>query len=288
MARRYGLAPGLLAAALAGPALGQTTGQASFSGLSYSLVDLDLSDSAAPSILFSVPGDTPTAYFYPFVEVSVGETGPQRWESERHTAFDDKPGSSHSASVIRPLGHVTASAERGAGDSPLGQTLSAAWGSSGSGEYGGANAGADVEGSPVYFTLAPRTRVTFTATHVVQGIIDPATTRREHLASSAYLGVFKLDEQYSDFVDTRNYLSIDTLPESALSIDETQVLSISWDNPGDQPAYAAARMSLWGSAYTNPLLPVPEPAPLAMLLGGLLLLRARHKGLAQRPTGLPR
>lgn len=280
MTRRSVLALGLLAAAVTGPALGQATGQASFSNLGYTLVDLDPSDSAAPSILFSIPENPPDLYFFPYAAATVRETGPQRWDSHEYTAFDDKPGTSHTASLIRPLGHATAASEPGAGNSPPGPTLSATWSSSGSGEYGGASASATVDGAPIYFTLAPRTRVTFTATHVFQGNIDPASTRQEDVASSAYLSVFTSDERYGDAVGTRNYLSIDTLPESALSIDETQILSVSWDNPGDQPAYLAARMNLWGYSYTNSVLAVPEPAPLAMLLGGLLLLRARHAGLA--------
>lgn len=277
MARQHVLAACLLVATCAGPTKGQTQGEASLSGLGYSLVDLDLSDSAAPSILFSIPEGAPTGILYGYAEASVWMSGPQHWESDYLNAFDANRGTSRSASVSGLLGHARADGLPGPGTAALEQSLSASWGSRGSGNHGGASVVAAAETLPIYFTLAPRTRVTFSATLGVQGNIDPATIRFEHLDASAYLAVFNLYAPYSDSASTDAYLQIDTRPDSERFIDETQRLSLSWDNPGDQPAYGAARMSLWGSSYTSSLIPVPEPAPPAMLLAGvlLLLLRAR-------------
>jgi hypothetical protein len=54
-------------------------------------------------------------------------------------------------------------------------------------------------------------------------------------------------------------------------------LTVSYDNLTDAPAYVTAQVELDVLARTAAISAVPEPAPLAMLLAGGLLLRLRSR-----------
>ncbi|MEW6761683.1 MAG: hypothetical protein AB1437_12725 [Pseudomonadota bacterium] len=259
-----------LLAACALPGLAQVTSGASLGNLAYTLYDLDLSDANMPSLAFSVPdGAIPSylgggytgisyahrVYYNPVLLLHGSDSSDA---TSRTSTWDDRAAT----------GTVTLGGRGGTG---MGQQLQLAVEAR---EWSGVQAqiNADSWSDGVYFTLAPGTGVTFTASLSSWSGIS---LDEEYYGMAQVLGSLTVrdlaDLNNSDVSDSRAYFA-GTEPGKPPPFDRTTLLSVSFENRGANPMYAYAEMDLDGMAYTIPVSMVPEPGQLSMLLAGVLLL----------------
>ena len=272
MAFRHRIAAGLLAAACALPptAWGQVSAGASLGGLSYSLFDLDLSDSQLPSLVLSVPDGVASSRPLAAVRVFHAEYGERRYlpvwrdgvaaPGAHYTVYDSDYARSNASLTNR-------------GGDGMGQTLariSRVW------EAGDAlaEAASTSWSDPVRFTLAPGTRVTFTATLAAWTRVALDATHYGHAEVFGMLSVGNLLDPGQPIAADGRLFTAGSWPDATPSFDERALLSVSYDNPGDQPLYGYAGLHLEGRSFTLPfnVAAVPEPSSMAMLLAGSMLL----------------
>jgi hypothetical protein len=262
------LAP--LLAACAAPVLAQVTSGASLGNLGYTLYDLDLSDTNTPSLVFSVPDGVIPSYLH------GGYTG----ISYMHRVYADtvllQHGSDSSDATSQSstwdrwagTGTVTLGGRGGAG---MGQQQQVAVEAR---EWPGVQAqiSANSWSDGVYFTLAPGTGVTFTATLSAWAEI---ALGEEYYGMAEVLGALRVrnlqDLNNGGASDGRLYFAGNE-PGKPPPFDQSALLAVSCENRGANPMYAYAEMDLRGMAYTIPVSMVPEPGQLSMLLAGALLL----------------
>ena len=259
-----------LLAVCAAPGFAQVTSGATLGNLNYTLYDLDLSDANTPSLVFSVPDGVIPSYL----------GGGYTWVDYSHSVYHHpvlvQDGSSTSDATSRTstwdrwAGTGTTSVS-GRGGTGMGQQLQYAIEAR---EWSGVQAqiGTDSESDGVYFTLAPGTGVTFTATLTAWSETALGEDYYGMAQMLASLTVRNLENHNNDYVsDGRAYFA-GTEPGKPPPFDQSTLLTVSYENRGADPLYAFARMELDGTAYTIPVSMVPEPGQLSMLLAGVLLL----------------
>jgi hypothetical protein len=259
-----------LLAACALPGLAQVRSGASLGNLGYTLYDLDLSDTNTPSLVFSVPDGVIPSYLH------GGYTG----ISYMHRVYantvllqygsDSSDATSQSSTWDRWAGTGTVTLG-GRGGTGMGQQQQVALEAR---EWPGVQAqiGANSWSDGVYFTLAPGTGVTFTATLAAWAEI---TLDEDYYGMAQVLGALRvrnLQDLNNGGVSDGHLYFAGTEPGKPPPFDQTTLLTVSFENRSANPLYAYAEMDLSGMAYTIPVSMVPEPGRLSMLLAGALIL----------------
>lgn len=259
-----------LLAACALPALAQVTSGATLGNLGYTLYDLDLSDTNTPSLVLSVPDGVIPPY------LGGGYTGIGYAHSVYNNTVLIQHGSNSADATSRTstfdgwAGTGTVS-QSGRGGTGMGQQLQHAIEAR---EWSGVQAqiNSDSWSDGVYFTLAPGTGVTFTATLAAWAEI---ALDEDYYGMASVLGSLRVrnlqDPNNGGASDGRLYVA-GTEPGKPPPFDQTTLLSVSYENRSANPIYAYAEMDLSGMAYTIPVSMVPEPGQLSMLLAGALVL----------------
>jgi hypothetical protein len=275
MALRHALVVGLLAAGVATPALAQIRATASIVDLGYTVSDLDPDDGIAPTLTVGVPDAHMGRVDQAHVWLDYTLDAPGGRINDRTTALA-LPGSPVLASYAKAHGsaegHVTGRQTWTSQAVSVGATV---------GNLGNYEVTVDAEaiGDSLAFTLAPRTRVSFTAT--INGWADGVGADPEFYGLAQILGglrVMSLTNPNSlQFTDGELFWD-NTLNPAPLAFEYSLPLSVSFDNLSDAPAYVETQIELDMLLRTMPISAIPEPAPFAMLLAGGLLL-----GLRRRP-----
>lgn len=238
---------GVMVAALSGAAFAQSsTAQASLSGYSYELIDLDPNDGIAPSITFSnvLQGAV----------VSVTPTGGQTTENTQW--------SENGAPVSAQLGQPGADAAAWFSVDELKATSTAD-----NAGYYHAIAGWDAD-----YTLSAHTKLVVTGQAAGSLDVDGTVTQQVALAMVSVLFRAPAQSPHDDPSNLASYsrsvLSLD--PASGTSFDEAfEVVLVN-----DSASALSATMSVVARSTAAGVSPIPEPATYLMLGAGLALTGA--------------
>jgi hypothetical protein len=135
-----------------------------------------------------------------------------------------------------------------------------------------------------HFTLSPNTGVTFTADFTLDGTTTLLPSHDQSLYARAFL--FAFDRQRVMYYSDEGTMEVGTRAGVPLAIDDSDILSVSMNNPGPAASPGELSLNLRFSASLQPVSAVPEPSSWAMLLAGGLfgLLHARRRaGTRQLP-----
>lgn len=273
----------ILAVALAGlacaPAFATSSASASLGPLSFTLVDLDLTDGITPSITFNTAvGNFIYAGAY---DTSNGQSSNE--QAAGAAAWD--PGAVATSGVANAWAKATIAGSGGA-DSTSWSASGAAIGSGAQTEFNGQAL------TPYYndnvFSLSAHTSLVISASAAVSAGVtawwDPALGGGAEFAL-AYAGLLVSDYAHSAYdvlEDTTSGKSYDTSPPCPSmvsgycygpdSVGDSRTLSVSLVNDGDasMPGYLQAYVQAYG--YSNAPA-VPEPETWALMLAGLVGLR---------------
>lgn len=271
MALRYAIAV-LCASCCAVPALAQISVEASLDQLGYTVSDLDPADGIAPALTLGAPvytprpGDTARGWLDYSTRVPPAATTTRSgYVYQSAGGLSGSHSYEYGSGWARMTGRdnwTTQALSMGVEIEPVEDTVM--------------TSRAEIWSDTLVFTLAPRTRATFTAT--VSGWAE-ASPDPDFIGMAQIFGAVRLmnilNPNNLQFGDAA-ILSGGT-EDGAIDIDGSELLTVSYDNLTDEPAYVRAQVELDVLARVSAVSAVPEPAPVAMLLAGGLLLRLRSR-----------
>lgn len=272
MALRYSIAASLFAACCAAPAFAQIGVEASLDQLGYTVSDLDPADGIAPALTLGAPaytpgpGDTANGLLYYWTRVPPGSATIQTGHAHGGNTLWGAHSYEHGSGWVRITGRENWTSQA----LSMGVEIESVPGRE-------MTSSTDTWSDTLVFTLAPRTRATFTATLSAraQASADPDFHDFAQVFGAVRL-MNILDPNNLQFGDAA-ILWDRTDDGAAIDIDSSELLTVSYDNLTDAPAYVRAQVELDVMARTIAVSAVPEPAPFAMLLAGGLLLGLRRR-----------